>query len=65
MFGGIEEFNLQKDRDFRKFKYCEENHIKLYRISYKNYNKLSNILDNILNENIKSFNEFKNYIKYF
>lgn len=65
IFGGIEEFNLQKDRDFRKSKYCEENHIKLYRISYKNYNKLYNILDSILNENIKSFNEFKNYIKYF
>lgn len=63
MFGGLEEFDLQRERDFRKSKYCDENHIKLYRISYKNYNKLHNILDSILNENIKSFNEFKNYIK--
>jgi len=62
-FGGEEEFSIQKSRDLRKNDYCKNNSIKLIRISYKDYNKLDAILGDILNENIKSFKEFINYLK--
>jgi very-short-patch-repair endonuclease len=62
-FGGDAEFNNQKLRDISKNDYCKNNNIKLFRISYKDYSKLNSILDEILNESIKSFKEFVNLIK--
>jgi hypothetical protein len=63
-FGGQEQFDIQKSRDLKKDNYCKDNKIKLFRISYKDYNKLNSILNSILNENIvKNFNEFINFNK--
>ena len=47
-FGGEEKLKLQRERDERKNKWCKENNIKLYRISYldiKNINNFEDILE--------------------
>lgn len=62
-FGGSKEFDIQKSRDLRKNDYCKNNNIRLIRIPYKDYNKLDSILNNILNESIKTFKEFINFPK--
>ena len=39
-FGGEEKFLIQKERDKRKNKYCEENNIPLLRIPYLDYQQI-------------------------
>ena len=39
-FGGVEKFLIQKERDERKNKYCEENNIPLLRIPYWDYQRI-------------------------
>lgn len=45
-FGGFEEYKNTKLKDKLKNKYAKDNNIKLLRISYKELNNISNILDN-------------------
>lgn len=40
-FGGEEKFQLQKERDCRRDKYCEEHNIPLLRVSYLDYDKIN------------------------
>ena len=40
-------FETQKQRDLIKNKYCQDNKIILYRISYKDFDKIEEILNNI------------------
>lgn len=40
IFGGQEQFEIQKERDMKKNKWCEENHIPLIRIPYTKFNTL-------------------------
>lgn len=40
-FGGEESFNLQQERDERKNKWCKENNIRLVRIPYTDYDKIT------------------------
>jgi hypothetical protein len=44
-----DEFKIQKQRDYIKDKYCKDNNIDLYRISYKDFNKIETILEEIIN----------------
>jgi very-short-patch-repair endonuclease len=44
-FGGVESFNRQRERDITKNNYCLENNIKLIRLSFKDYDKIENILN--------------------
>lgn len=47
---GNEKFIITQEHDRRKNEYCENNNIKLYRISYKNIDYLEEILNNILHK---------------
>jgi hypothetical protein len=47
---GNEKFIITQEHDKRKNEYCENNNIKLYRISYKNIDYLEEILNNILHK---------------
>jgi very-short-patch-repair endonuclease len=40
-WGGEEKFILQKERDMRKDAYCEEKGVRLLRIPYTDFNKIS------------------------
>ena len=40
-FGGEERFQLQQERDKKKNKWCEKNNIKLQRIPYQDYDKIT------------------------
>lgn len=40
-FGGEEQFQLQQERDKKKNKWCEKNNIKLQRIPYQDYDKIT------------------------
>lgn len=40
-FGGEEKFNLQRERDERKNRWCRENNIRLARIPYTDYDKIT------------------------
>lgn len=40
-FGGEEKFKLQQERDQKKNNYCKENNIKLIRISYQDFDKIT------------------------
>ncbi|MDF2790474.1 MAG: hypothetical protein K0S80_3575 [Neobacillus sp.] len=57
-FGGEGAFLKRKENDEIKNKFCEENNIKLIRISYLEVNKIEIILGNHFS-NIKQFNCFK------
>lgn len=46
-FGGVKEYHKIIIRDEIKNKYCKDNRIKLVRISYKQFNKIEEILDSI------------------
>ena len=48
-FGGIESFQILKSNDNKKDKFCQENNIKLIRISYLEFQ----LVDSILEEKIK------------
>lgn len=48
-FGGNENFEKQKKRDYIKDIYCLDNKISLIRISYLEYNKINDILYSIFN----------------
>jgi very-short-patch-repair endonuclease len=48
LFGGEDEFILQKKRDFLKNEYCLKNNIELIRISYKEFKNIKNILNFLL-----------------
>ena len=48
-----ENFNLQKKRDQIKDDYCKTNNIELYRISYKDFDNIESILNNIINKGEK------------
>jgi hypothetical protein len=59
-FGGENSFEQLKMRDNIKNQYCIKNNIKLLRISFKEYKKLDNILD----EYIKNINKCTDIITY-
>lgn len=46
-FGGVERFNSQKIKDEIKNKYCEENRIKMIRISYSDYDRIEDIVSSL------------------
>ena len=48
IFGGEEQFEIQKEHDKRKREYAEQNNINLVEIWYYDENNISNILDNKL-----------------
>jgi hypothetical protein len=56
IFGGKEEFEKNQIRDKEKNKYCKNNNINLIRISYKDFDKI----ENILNKTIKGNKDGKN-----
>lgn len=47
-FGGIKRLEIQKMKDYIKTKWCEENNIKLIRISYNDYDKIEDIISNYI-----------------
>ncbi len=49
-FGGEKAFIKNKERDEIKTKYCQDNQIKLLRISYKDFDKIEEILCDFLKE---------------
>ena len=51
-FGGKLALEKTKNRDRIKNIHCEENNIKLFRISYLNHDKIGSILNKIIKENI-------------
>ena len=50
LFGGEEQFKRRQINDAIKTKYCNENHIKLIRIPYWEYDNIENILDSEIPE---------------
>lgn len=50
IFGGDKKYEITKLNDSIKDKYCIDNNINLVRISYKEINKISGIIENILNK---------------
>ncbi len=50
-FGGDDKLKYTKKLDNIKNKWCEDNKIKLIRISYKNYNNIENILQKEIYKN--------------
>jgi|LakMenEpi03Aug12_release.lakeMendotaPanAssembly.Ray.scaffolds.fasta_scaffold149298_2 hypothetical protein len=55
-FGGQDVLDIQRIKDNIKTKYCESNMIKLIRISYNDFNNISNILDENIKHNLKLIN---------
>ena len=52
-FGGEERFLQQQEYDKKKVEFCKENNLKLFIISYKDFNNIDTILDNLF----KKFND--------
>lgn len=64
-FGGEESYEKTKLSDEIKNKYCQDNNIYLYRISYKDdindkLDDLLKIINNDMNKNVKTFEQFIN-----
>ena len=51
LFGGESEYKAQIERDQKKNKYCNDNGINLFRISYKEFIRLNDILVEIIPKN--------------
>lgn len=61
-FGGEVEYQRQLSRDNLKDEYCQKNNIKIVRISYKNFTKLKQILDDItVVEKLKYIKTYENF----
>lgn len=48
----LADLELQQKRDIIKNEFCKDNNIKLFRIHYKNFNNLENIINNIVNTEV-------------
>ena len=48
IFGGQEQFEIQQKNDNIKNEYCKNNNLKLYRISYKDFDNLEEIIKEIV-----------------
>ena len=64
-FGGIESFEYQKINDNIKNEYCKNKNIKLIRISYKDKNKIKDIIINNINQVLPNLNEFLELVSKF
>lgn len=53
-FGGLEYFQIRKERDEIKNKYCKDNNIPLYRLTYLDFD--NHELENKLEKIIKQYN---------